>query len=446
MEPLTLPPEKVSGTFSGTPEKVPDTFSGVTCAWHRRRFLQAALGAGMAGFLSPVSQLLARDAEKKKEPAQSIIVLWLGGGPSQLETFDPHPGTNIAAGSPARQTSVKGVLLARGFEQLADQMESVALVRSMVSKEGDHERGTYTMKTGFRPDPTVVHPALGAVLCHELPAGNTEVPRHVAILPNRWFPRAGFLGDEYDAFKMFDPKDPVPDVTPLVPTKRDEARAQDLEVVERAFARGRQERVNRTLHPATVASARRMMTSEQIKAFDVTREPAKVRAAYGDTPFGRGCLAARRLTEVGVRCVEVSLEGWDTHVNNHESCAKLVAVLDPAFAALLRDLKERGLFERTVVVCMGEFGRTPKVNGLGGRDHWPNAYSVALAGGRIKGGAVVGATDPEGGKDPEDPVKVGDLHVTLLSAVGLDPTKVNVGKTGRTVRLAEGTAVAKLLS
>jgi hypothetical protein len=316
----------------------------------------------------------------------------------------------------------------------------------MASKEGDHERGTYTMKTGFRPDPTVIHPAIGAILCHELPEGKTEVPRHVAILPGRWYPRGGFLGDEYDAFKMFDPKDPVPDVTPQVPTKRDEERAQDLDVVERAFARGRKERINQTLQPETIANARRMMTSEQLRAFDVNREPKQVRAGYGDTPFGRGCLAARRLIEVGVRCVEVSLEGWDTHVNNHESHAKLVGVLDPAFAALIRDLKDRGLFEKTVIVCMGEFGRTPKMNGVGGRDHWPNAYSVALAGGRIKGGVVVGATDPEGSKDPEDPVKVGDLHATLLTAVGLDPAKVNASKVGRTVRLAEGTAVEKLLS
>jgi uncharacterized protein (DUF1501 family) len=416
------------------------------CGWHRRQFLQAALGAGLAGFLTPVSRLLARDAEKKKEPARSIIVLWLGGGPSQLETFDPHPGANIAAGSLARDTRVKGVQIAQGFERLADQMDSVALVRSMVSKEGDHERGTYTMKTGYRPDPTVIHPAIGAVLCHALPGGETEVPRHVAILPGRWYPRGGFLGDEYDAFKMFDPKDPVPDVTPLVPTKRDSERAQDLEVVERAFAKGRQERVDRTLHPATVASARRMMSSDQIKAFDVTREPAKVREAYGDTPFGRGCLAARRLIEVGVRCVEVSLEGWDSHVDNHKIHARLVGVLDPAFAALIRDLKDRGVFDKTVIVCMGEFGRTPRLNPLGGRDHWPNAYSVALAGGGIKGGVVVGATDPDGAKDPDDPVKVGDLHATLLAAVGLDATKVNVSKIGRTVRLAEGNPVGRLLS
>jgi hypothetical protein len=418
----------------------------VACAWHRRQFLGAALSAGLAGFLTPVSHLLAREAEKKKEPAHSIIVLWLGGGPSQLETFDPHPGSKAAAGSLARSTSVKGVQLARGFEQLADQMESVALVRSMMSAEGDHERGTYTMKTGFRPDPTVTHPAIGAILCHELPGGKTEVPRHVAILPDRWYPRGGFLGDEFDAFKMFDPKDPVPDVTPLVPTQRDEERAQDLDVVERAFAKGRQERVNRTLHPATVANARRMMSSDQIKAFDVMKEPAKVRDAYGDTPFGRGCLAARRLIEVGVRCVEVSLDGWDSHVDNHAIQGRLVGVLDPAFAALIHDLKDHGLFDKTVVVCMGEFGRTPSVNLTGGRDHWPNGYSVALAGARIAGGVVVGATDPEAKKPAEEPVEVGDLHATLLTAVGLDPSKVNASKIGRTVRLAEGSPVEKLLA
>ncbi len=416
------------------------------CAWHRRQFLRAALGTGLTSFLTPLSQLLAREAEGKKEPAQSLIVLWLAGGPSQLETFDPHPDTNIAAGSQARDTSVKGVQLARGFEQLADLMENVALVRSLTSKEGDHERGTYTMRTGFRPDPTVVHPAIGAVLCHELPEGSAEIPRHVAILPGQWQPRGGFLGDRYDAFKMGDPKDPVPDISSPVPAVRDERRAQDLDVLDRAFARGREQRVSRTQHAPTIAAARRMMSSEQVRAFDVNREPAAVRAAYGDTPFGRGCLAARRLIEVGVRCVEVTMDGWDSHVNNHGIHARQVGILDPAFAALIRDLKERRLFEKTVLVCMGEFGRTPKVNPFGGRDHWPAGYSVALAGGRIRGGTVVGSTDPEGVKDPEDPVKVGDLHATLLTACGLDPAKVLASPIGRTVKLAEGAAIARLLA
>ena len=144
------------------------------------------------------------------------------------------------------------------------------------------------------------------------------------------------------------------------------------------------------------------MSSEQLKAFDVSREPAAVRKPYGDTPFGRGCLAARRLIEVGVRCVEVTLSGWDTHANNHTQVAKQLEILDPAFGALIRDLRERKLLDKTVVLCAGEFGRTPSVNPAGGRDHWPNGFSLALAGGGIRGGTVVGATDPEGKADPTD--------------------------------------------
>ena len=136
--------------------------------------------------------------------------MWLGGGPSQLETFDPHPGTKIAAGTTAIATAAKGIQLAKGFEQLADQMDSVALVRSMVSKEGDHERGTYVMKRGYRPDPTVEHPSIGAICCHELPVAGTEIPRHISILTGQWPSRGGFLGGEFDAFQTGDPSGPSP--------------------------------------------------------------------------------------------------------------------------------------------------------------------------------------------------------------------------------------------
>jgi uncharacterized protein (DUF1501 family) len=200
------------------------------------------------------------------------------------------------------------------------------------------------------------------------------------------------------------------------------------------------------MHRETLQRARQMMSSEQLKAFDVSREPLAVRRSYGDTPFGRGCLAARRLIEVGVRCVEVTLDGWDSHANNHAICREHLAVLDPALSALLRDLRERGLLERTLVVVAGEFGRTPVINALGGRDHWPNGFSVALAGGAIRGGQVIGETDPEGKKDPTNPVRVGDLHATLLTAVGIDPKKLHQTPIGRTVRFSEGDPVAALLS
>ena len=189
------------------------------------------------------------------------------------------------------------------------------------------------------------------------------------------------------------------------------------------------------------------MSSEQLRAFDVGREPAAVRAEYGDTPFGRGCLAARRLIEVGVRCVEVTLDGWDSHVNNHEVHRKLVGVLDPAFAALIHDLKLRGLLDRTVVLCGGEFGRTPKVNLAGGRDHWPNGFSVALAGGGLRGGFALGATDPEGKKAPDRPTAIEDVHATVLAALGLDPATENVAPaTGRPIKLSAGTPIRELLA
>jgi hypothetical protein len=411
---------------------------------HRRSFL-SMVGAA---WLTPVATHLASAAEKaKREPATSIIVLWMQGGPSQLETFDPHPGTRIAAGGTAIDTAVKGVQLGKGLERLAERMADVSLVRSVVSKEGDHERGTYTMKTGFRPDPTVIHPSIGAICCHELAAGGTDIPRHVSIFPGQWPARGGYLGDKYDAFRTDDPAGPVPDTQSYLPKPRDERRLESLEVVESAFARGRGHRAENTLHKHTVASARTMMSSEQLKAFDVSKEPLAVRRQFGDTPFGRGCLAARRLIEVGVRCVEVTLSGWDTHVNNHELVSKQLAILDPAFAALLADLKERKLLDKTVVMCGGEFGRTPIVNPAGGRDHWPTGFSVAMAGGGIRGGQVVGATDPDGKKEPIDPAMVADLHATMLAAVGIDHAKVNQTPIGRTVKYADdGTPIRSLLA
>ncbi len=411
--------------------------------FHRRGFL-AATGAAGLSWLTPLGTVLARAAEKDRRPAKSVVVLWLGGGPSQLETFDPKPGTDIAGGTRAINTAAKGVQLAAGLEQLADLMAHVSLVRSLWSKEGDHERGTYTLKTGFRPDPTVTHPSLGAIVCHDLPGTGVEIPRHVSILPNEWPARGGLLGAEYDAFKIYDPAEKVPDTTPQVPPARFEQRLEDLKVVEDAFARGRGKRVTATGHGDTMTRAKLMMSSDQLKAFDVSREPEAVRKEYGNTPFGRGCLAARRLLEVGVRCVEVTLGGWDSHANNHEICTRLKQTLDPAFAALVRDLHKRDALKDTVVLCVGEFGRTPQLNALGGRDHWSHNFTAALAGGGVRGGVVVGESDPAGGKLPKDPQPAANLHATVLKALGIDHEKTLRGPLGRTVPRSEGTPIAAL--
>ena len=415
----------------------------------RRTLLKAAGLSGLA-WLTPVAETLAMEADRqaKQRRPKSIIMLWLGGGPSQLETFDPHPNTDIAAETRAIDTIVPSLQLAEGLEQLAAQMDFVSLVRNVVSKEGDHERATYNVKTGFRPDPTLVHPAIGAVLCHQLPEGGTEIPRHVSILPGSWFGRGGYLGDKYDAFQVHDPLNRVPDVARRVDEDRFERRLNDLQVVDDAFARGRLRNLEtrRTLHRTTIDKAVRMMDSEQLKAFDIKDESQSVRDEFGDTAFGRGCLAALRLISVGVRCVEVTLSGWDSHINNHEIHTTNKQALDPAFASLLKHLRQRELLEQTIVVCGGEFGRTPTVNPAGGRDHWPHGFSVALAGGGIRAGQVVGETDPTGARIPYDSgTPIADIHATILHALGIGYETMLDTPVGRPIAISEGKAIDALL-
>ncbi|MBP86942.1 MAG: hypothetical protein CMJ64_09520 [Planctomycetaceae bacterium] len=427
------------------------------CGTHshlNRRTLLRAAGLSGLGWLTPVAEALSRADEKAAsgKPPKSVIVLWLAGGPSQLETFDPKPGTNIAGGTKAIDTSVKGIQLAEGYEELAEQMDYFSLVRSVTSQEGDHERATYNVKTGFRPDPTLIHPSIGAVLCYQQP-DNVEIPRHISILSSPWPARGGYLGDQYDAFKIDDPQGPIPDITKQVPDDRFDQRVKDLAIVERQFARGRlRELAGKTLQGLSTRAALKMMSSEQLKAFDVKEAPEALRGEFGDTPFGRGCLAAGRLVEVGVRCVEVTLRGWDTHANNHENHTENAKTLDPAFAALIRYLRDRELLDDTVIVCGGEVGRTPRINPYGGRDHWPYGFTVALAGGGIAGGRVIGETSPNPDPDAEDKTKdlanphnTADIHATMLETLGVDFRQELQTPVGRPMIVSQGEPITELL-
>ncbi|MBX7167117.1 MAG: DUF1501 domain-containing protein [Pirellulales bacterium] len=414
----------------------------------RRRWLGAAAGSFGSAWLERVAQALAsQDAADapRAAAADAVILVWLQGGPSQLETFDPHPGTHIAAGTKAIDTRAAGVRLAAGYERLAEQMHAVAVVRSLVGKEGDHERATYVAKTGYLPDPVTVHPSIGAICCHQLPADGTEIPRHVSILPASWPARGGYLGAQYDAFKMGDPRDGVPDVRPFVGEPRVARRFAALEFAERQFAQGRAGVIEPLATQAATAAAKTLMASPQLAAFDLADEPRETQQLYGETPLGRGCLAARRLVEAGVRCVEVTLGGWDSHANNHEIHRELAEQLDPALAGLLADLAARGALERTLVVCAGEFGRTPKVNALGGRDHWPHGFTALVAGGGLRAGLAIGETDPEGSKQVADPHSMADLHATLFAALGIDRQREIVSPAQRPIKLSEGTPIAELL-
>jgi hypothetical protein len=416
---------------------------------NRRSLLKGAAGVSAISWLTPLADLLAVEAETAAtgKPARSVILLWLGGAASQLDTFDPHPESKIGGGVKAIPTAIKGVNFAAGLEQTASVMQDVSLIRSMVSKEGDHERAFYNIKTGYRPDPTLIHPSIGAIVCHELPQAKIEIPTHVSILPNQWPARGGFLGAEYDAFQMYDPKLPVPDVKARVDDQRLDRRLEGLAVVEQAFARGREVNMDqtKTLHQISMQRARNMMSSAQLQAFNVNDAPAQQLGAYGDTPFGRGCLAAVRLIQAGVRCVEVTLTGWDTHANNFDGQATQVKILDAAYASLIRDLKKQGLLESTIVVCGGEFGRTPKINNVGGRDHWPQGFSMLVAGGGFAGGRVIGATDPQGEKkEPEKPVLVEDLHATVQNLLGIDYSREVMTPVGRPMALCKGEPVKEL--
>jgi uncharacterized protein (DUF1501 family) len=217
-----------------------------------------------------------------------------------------------------------------------------------------------------------------------------------------------------------------------------------LSLLEERFASRHADAEKHTLHRERTASATRTMHSAQLDAFAVEQEAASLREAYGDNAFGRGCLAARRLVEVGVRCVEVTLGGWDTHVNNFEQVARLNEQLDPALATLVRDLRERALWDSTLLICTGEFGRTPVINPAEGRDHWPSGFSTVLGGCGIVGGRAMGETG-DGEPTPKDPVAVADVYATALSALGLDPDTENVTEGGRPVKLSEGTPLTRLL-
>ena len=417
------------------------------------------LGAGGGGLmLSSLARSLARADElgiTDSAKPRSVILLWMEGGPSQLETFDPHAGTKYGGEVSAIETSVKGVQFSDLMPQTAQQMHLVSLVRSVTSKEGDHERAVYNVKSGFRPDPTLQHPSIGAILCQQDPQAS-DIPRHVSILPGKWPAKGGYLGPHFDAFKMNDPDQPVPDVKSAVKDKRFRRRIDDLyQIVEAEFQRGRLVDLERqrTLHQAATDSAVRMMSSEQLDAFDISSETKATREAFGDTRFGRGCLAASRLIEVGVRCVEVTLSGWDSHAANQLRQTQACGKLDPALAALLTRLKERDLLDSTLVVCGGEFGRTPKINPAQGRDHHPHGFSVMLAGAGIRRGVVHGETAAEPKLDPDkplndvkDPVTIADLHATILSALKVDHEHEQITPIGRPMKRSEGSPIGSILT
>jgi hypothetical protein len=428
----------------------------------RRDWLRLAAAGIAASSTSGWIESLAADAAAHPARRRACILLWMYGGPSQLDTFDLKPGHENGGPFKPIATAVPGLWISEHLPKMAGQMKHLALVRSMTSKEGDHGRATYYLRTGYLPQGQVRHPALGPLVAKELEAGAAaDLPRCVSIAPLRfdnpaaW--TAGFLGHEYAPLIVGDQKIGGGqgdyeerlklrnmEVPKGVDRKRTDARLGLLTDNDAAFLAGHPGDSPGS-HQVAIDRAVALMRSKGIRAFHLADEPASLRDAYGRNPFGQGCLLARRLVECGVPFVEVTHSGveginslgWDTHQQNFEAVKKLSAVLDAAWSTLLDDLKKRGLLDTTLVVWMGEFGRTPRINGFAGRDHFPTAWTTVLGGGGIAGGQAIGRTADDGMRVEDRPVLVPDFLATVCMALGIDPRKQNNSNANRPIRIAD---------
>jgi hypothetical protein len=400
----------------------------------------------LSGWLPVLARAAATPAQAPKKVKQCVL-LWMDGGPSHKDTFDLKPGTKDAGTFQEIETSVPGIRISEHFPKFAKLMQHAAILRSMSTAEGAHGRAKYNMHTGYREGQGgVVYPSIGAIAAKELGSEEFALPNFVSI-GNRSY-GSGFLGTRYNPLAVNDARRGVENLKPFVSSTSFDGRVELLEQMEQAFAKQYDADAGKA-HQTTYSRAVTLMRSSQAKAFDITSEPLAVRKAYGETRFGEGCLLARRLIETGVSFVEVSLGGWDTHQNNFDRVKSLSQQVDPAMSTLISDLKDRGLLDTTLVIWMGEFGRTPRINARGaqpGRDHYPRAWSSVMVGGGIKGGQVIGKTDKEGATVTERPINAKDFLATVCTVLGINYSKQNTTNNGRPVRIVDkGEKVVKEL-
>ena len=423
----------------------------------RRDFLRMSLFGAMGVSSSGWMGKLARAAEAAP-PQKACILLWMPGGPSQTDTFDLKPGHKNGGPFKEIATSAEGVRISEHLPGLAKQMKDLAIIRSLTSTEGDHGRAANIMLTGYKQQEAVKYPVLGSLVAKELGRPENELPNFVSISSAQtgFAPTAdeGFLGPLYAPLSVSgNSNNPQAranlSIEYLAPPRKvdktqTENRFRMLDVVQRDFA-DRFESDSVAAHRSNYEKAERLVRSQAKNAFRLDEEDTALRDAYGRNRFGQGCLLARRLVERGVPFVEVSLNGtqanavasWDTHSDNFNQVRLLSQVLDPAWSTLMRDLRDRGLLEHTLVVWMGEFGRTPVINTTGGRDHFPIAWSTVLGGAGIRGGQAYGSSGVDGMKVVENPVTGPQLLATICSALGIDPKKENFTDEGRPISIVE---------
>jgi hypothetical protein len=416
--------------------------------WSRRSFFKAGalgfLGMNLLDLLR--AKVLAGGSDVAK--CDSVILVWLAGGPSHIDTFDPKPGQATNGPYRAIGTAAGGIQLCEHMPTIARNMNHASVIRSLTSKEGAHERATYEMHTGYKPLGSIAHPSFGSVVVQQKGKRNEEIPAYVSI-GNVSF-GAGFLGSQFAPFYIGDINNPDRNLVLAsgVDDDRFRRRIDILRGIDKEFHdQNRDESVKE--YGTYYKDAIKMMYSKSLAAFNIDgdKREAPYIKNYGDNTLGRSMLMARRLVEAGVRFVEVSMGGWDTHANGFTAIESNLNKLDPAVGNLIEDLNARGMLQRTMVVCTGEFGRTPKINANDGRDHYPRCWSGLIAGGGIKPGMAYGATDATGSEVKDNPVQIGDLHATICAALGIDYTKENMTPQGRPIRVVDkGKPIEALLA
>jgi len=420
-----------------------------------RRAAMRSLALGICGWsTSSWLPALADVAAGAGRKPRSVILLWLNGGPATIDLWDLKPGHENGGAFQEIPTSVPGLRISEHLSSLATMASEFSIIRSMSTREGDHSRARFVSMTGYTPQGAIQFPAIGSVVAHEFDVEN-DIPAYVHIGGRPTIGGGGFLGPQFAPFVVggrsrregASPGSSNLTVADLAPASAAQQAARlQLQAELRSLS---------TLPASPVADALdssrdralRLMNPRAASAFNLDEEDGALREAYGTGTFGQGCLMARRLVERGVSFVEVALEGWDTHSNNFERVKELSQQLDRGCASLLKDLRQRGLLQETLIVCQGEFGRTPRINGQAGRDHWPSSWAVMLAGAGIRGGQAFGSTSADGLEIESHPTRTPDLMATIYRSIGLDPRKQNMSNVGRPIRLADpaGKPIEELL-
>ena len=397
----------------------------------------------LAGFSSlPFVNLLSANAEELRKKNKSAILLWMGGGPSTMDLWDLKP--EAPTGGPFRQISTTGdVQICEHLPMMAKQMHNMSIVRSMSTREADHMRGRYYMHTGYVPNPSIEHPSYGAVLSHQLHRDNLEIPQFVSVGGGSI--GGGFLGMNYSPFVVN--SDGRVRNLDVKPDARFLQRAYALDVIENSFINQRRGSIASD-HRDVLRQAFSLLTSEQMEAFKVAGEPDAVKDRYGDNNFGKSCLMARRLVEVGVPFIEVNLGGWDNHQNIFPTLRdNKLPMLDKGMSALIEDLEQRGLLEDTAIIWMGEFSRTPRINQNAGRDHWARSWSVVVGGAGMNGGIAIGETNSDGTRVETEPYSSQDVMASVCKALDISLTTTFTSKNGRPMKIANsGKVITDLFS